>query len=54
MLGFGIPNLPAPQTRSKPTCNEGYIVDSGELIGARVVKAAFLHKTIQAPRDGVG
>jgi prepilin-type processing-associated H-X9-DG protein len=47
-FGFGFQIYP-PRKDGKPTYNEGYVVDAGELVGARVVKAPFLH-TLQ-PRD---
>jgi hypothetical protein len=43
-----ISDLPAPQRR-EADLQRGYVVDAGELVGARVVKAPFLH-TLR-PRD---
>jgi hypothetical protein len=47
-FGFGFQIYP-PRKDGKPTYNEGYIVDNGKLIGARVVTAPFLHSL--QPRD---
>ena len=40
-FGFGFQVYP-PRTDGKPTYNEGYIVEDGEIVPARVVKAPFL------------
>jgi len=42
-FGFGFQIYP-PRTDGKPTYNEGYIVDDGKVVPARVVKAPFLNR----------
>lgn len=42
-FGFGFQIYP-PRQDGKPTYNEGYIVEDGKVVGARVVKAPFLNR----------
>jgi prepilin-type processing-associated H-X9-DG protein len=42
-FGFGFQIYP-PRTDGKPTYNEGYIIDDGKVVPARVVKAPFLNR----------
>ena len=49
-FGFGFQIYP-PRKDGKPTYNEGYVVENGQLVPARVLKAPFLYRLQPAGED---